>query len=781
MTSEESERGGVEDALRRIEAGGGDERRSVTHSEPTVAEMLDLLETVRNHGMANFSVEPEPEPFEALEVIFVVPDLELDVRLNGEAVQFNDEGAILQFAISERTGVQIDRAVEALAESEGGDETSGADSVEEAAGDAESEASDPNDSSLNETNPFLQGASDTLGGGRRRSGPRKAVTADRLDAYIEGSDSASDEEPPDLAEPSEPDASSRDEEPTAVPLGDERSDTPFRRESSGTGTSSEAAAEPGDDAGETREAGSLGPLVAGDEESSAVNDDAEETTETASLGARVGEEEESSTPADEEESAVGEGLDDMSAASSVESAMARVDESESEPVAEEATPDQTSRQTERRRPREPAAGTGARSTRSEPQPPQSGPADWWESYLADAEPVRLEADDFGGALAAAAKHGEFGVCSLEGPLDTVRLVIDGPEVYEIDFVPPRSERSLGWLFCRAKKLSRDDLERAIAVASDAGISVPAALVREGLLAQKTVEAGRRARLRELLPEVRERDVLGAEFRRFDAPPEELTHQPISLRSELFGRVYREAMRMDDERFEELRGDFVGQIVRPVEMESFPVEQSPLDDRQARFVDKVLVEPKSFDQLVRESTMYEKGVLQLVAALERLGWVALGDWDEETKTKERKAQKLVQLKTRLEGSDRFDQFDVHWTAHTAEVEATYEELSEDLEALEGEFEAGSHEAEELERLREECEENYEFLANKRRRREYRRDVKSKFQIRSAIQLYEDQLEQAQMQRDIPTVRDHCNRLLELDSGHEEAKVLLSKIDQLESSE
>ncbi|MFB6372332.1 MAG: hypothetical protein ABEN55_04335, partial [Bradymonadaceae bacterium] len=53
MSGEKLERGRVEDALRRIEADeSGFNRRTVAHRESTMAELVETLETIREHGVA---------------------------------------------------------------------------------------------------------------------------------------------------------------------------------------------------------------------------------------------------------------------------------------------------------------------------------------------------------------------------------------------------------------------------------------------------------------------------------------------------------------------------------------------------------------------------------------------------------------------------------------------------------------------------------------------------------------------------------------------------------
>ncbi|MFB6372537.1 MAG: hypothetical protein ABEN55_05390, partial [Bradymonadaceae bacterium] len=404
--------------------------------------------------------------------------------------------------------------------------------------------------------------------------------------------------------------------------------------------------------------------------------------------------------------------------------------------------------------------------------------EWWGSHLADTAPEPLEADEIDAALAAATARGEPGICRLEGALDAARIFVDGPDLYEITFDPPRKQRALGWLFCRSDKLSEEELDRARQTAEERGTSVPAALIREGLMPRGVVEAGRRARLRELLPEVRKRQLAWATFQAFETRPTEFSHDPVSLRPVLFDRVYESTMEVDGETLETIRERFSGQRISAEGLDDFSPDETALDDREARFVERVLDEPKTFEQLVRESTLYENDVVRLTGVLEKLGWISVGEWDEETKTEKRQTHKLVQLKTQLEGNNRFEKFDVHWAAHQGDIEDRYADFLEAFDKLEGAFEPESHEAEVLSELRSDCRENYEFLSDRQQRRDYRREIKSSFQTHSAIQLYEDQLEQAQIQKDIPALRDHCRRLFELDPDHGEAAAFLEKLEEIE---
>ena len=399
----------------------------------------------------------------------------------------------------------------------------------------------------------------------------------------------------------------------------------------------------------------------------------------------------------------------------------------------------------------------------------------------ESDEIEVDAADPIEALAVLCRQNEPLIGYLESDRDLVCIRLEGPNLFRLNFDPPRPDRGLGHYLSEAGRIDEKQLNRVSEVADREDTSFADALAETGVLPRDLIQTAQRVRIRTLLMTVLESNFERATYRPVDSTADTFEHEPVSLVPFLFEHVYERVAQGNQEELEELKSRFRGKIIRPGPFDPENVEKLQADQRTCRFIENTLSESKPFGRLQRESALYESAIVKVLAALERLHVIEVGELDEDTAQQQRISDHLERLEVELTGDNHFDRLGVHWAAHEREIEEAYREADAELTKFE-ELDRWSEEERALiDRLRKNCEEAYRRLANQDRRRKYRTDEMGEYKIRQAIGVYEERLDTLKTQKDVDGLEDCCLRLLELDPGHNKANDLLQKVKRIREAE
>jgi hypothetical protein len=379
-------------------------------------------------------------------------------------------------------------------------------------------------------------------------------------------------------------------------------------------------------------------------------------------------------------------------------------------------------------------------------------------------------------------HQGLGVLDIVFGERHAQLVIDGSQVVDVELYPKTNKESLEGLLEAAGKLGAAEIAEANAHVQRHGVSMAEALVDLDKLSYSEMGVALKTRSRFLLGVMWQRDqgtaklyALDGLSRRYRAPKSPLGYHVFRrTRDKLQGVVDRDWF---TERREFFRAHLISQAASP----TCAIDELDVSQQHQRFYTRVLETTRPLSEILRISRLGEQETLLFLECLRHVGLLDLEQANPFTRRRTKFVKQLSQMQSRMRGQNHFEVLGVHWTAHSAEVDAAYEERQEGLsdDQLPDDLDVDSNEL--VDTLRAKLERSYEVLSDPKSRASYRDEHVDSFEKKTALEMFIKQADTAKLRRDISGAIDAYRRVLELAPQHKEAKKDLVVLEKMKAAE
>jgi hypothetical protein len=360
-----------------------------------------------------------------------------------------------------------------------------------------------------------------------------------------------------------------------------------------------------------------------------------------------------------------------------------------------------------------------------------------------------------------------------------QLVVEDGRIFEVRLLPALAKRSLTAFLVRGKKLSTDRAVQFQRRARQKGICEAQALLEEpDIISPNVVRSAVCSRTRYLLQRLLSARLSSAELYVLDDAPSAAMLVSVPLVGVLFSQVRKAHSAKSSGKRDRARRGFQGMHLSRQFNLAFSINQLGLDLHERQLIDRVLIKPRPFDKVLKNSPLPEDDTVALLTALEAVGLLqvkapglcdlASSSWAEDyADTLER----IELMEARLERENLFAIFGLHWTCYDAEIERAYREISRIFELTNQPLGLSKDERERVRQVRESLDVIYGKLSNSERRERYRRKLIGARTRKKAAKKLEALGSAAVRRKAMHSALDYYQRLLEIKPTHRGASRLL----------
>jgi hypothetical protein len=339
---------------------------------------------------------------------------------------------------------------------------------------------------------------------------------------------------------------------------------------------------------------------------------------------------------------------------------------------------------------------------------------------------------------------------------------------EVATEPVQPEYSLEALVRQSGLGDAAKIDHAVDAAQRTGRPLADLLTEMGAIRFRELDAILTSRLRLMLARLLDTQAYSYRIRAYDRLDPSSGSQPVPFTHDLFHRVQHDVESLSNDALEDIFK------ARPAEQPALrqqvriPLQRFPVPARELRFLEEHLKGREAVQTIVAKSTARRRPTLELLETLNRIGLIEWQRHDPAEMRSLRSRNAIDQKLVQLEKVDPFTILEMHWSGNEREVLDAYRKMVESLD-LTFICERGIGDTVPVaRRLLAALTATRDQLSTRPQREKFRATVIDDFERRSALELFEKQVDISLFKGDTGDAKALLERMIELDPTHRRAQ-------------